>query len=95
VGVYSSETWRRLLELRAKAAQNPKDIEAWNNLGDLYSSLGISTHMMDMTSYFVLNNHFANLAIDAYQKALVLQPAWGKHHFEIAKILWAQNASRK
>jgi formylglycine-generating enzyme required for sulfatase activity len=93
VGVYSSKTWRNITALRSKVAQNPGDAGAWSRLGDGYAALGIRSHMLDTINYSVANGHFADLALQAYQKAIALRPGWGDPHFKIAEILWAQKGS--
>lgn len=91
ISIYSTTTWKDLLALRAKVAENPKSAENWGKLGDFYQRLGIRTNIMDTMQFFVQNSHFADLAEDAYKQALALQPEWGYAHFRMAQILWARS----
>jgi len=94
VRVFSSKTWYDILKLRSKVKQYPEDANAWYKLGNGYMPLAIRSYSFQTISYSVLNNHFVDLAIEAYQQAITLRPDWGDPHFKIAKILWAQNAKR-
>lgn len=92
VKVYFSGTWNRILTLRENVARDPKNAEAWGQLGNAYAALGIRTQSHDVREYWVENARMADLAVQAYQKAIALRPDWGDPHFKMAQILWAQNA---
>jgi hypothetical protein len=94
VRVLSSETWHGILELRSKVKQYPGDADAWYKLGNGYMPLAMSNHILQSTHYSVLNDHFVDLAIEAYQQAITLRRNWGDPHLKIAEVLWAQNAQR-
>jgi hypothetical protein len=88
VGVIHVDVWQAILEQRAKIKVNPKDADAWAKLGDLYKRQAIFVMELHVS---VTNSHFMQLAIEARQKAVDLQPEWGDAHFKLAEILWYSN----
>jgi hypothetical protein len=88
VGVVHVDIWQKILELRSRVEQHPKDADAWAELGDLYTGQGLYTR-----EWFIVwsDPHFTQLAIEARQKAVTLRPEWGDAHCKFGEILWLGN----
>jgi len=94
VRVINSYDWPLILELRSKVEQNPDDADAWYELGNEYSKLGLrfqSGLCSGGWPYSITSQHFVDLAVEAYEKASLLHPDWGKAHFKLANVLWFGN----
>jgi len=88
VRVIQADLWKSILDLRSKAKQAPNDVDTWTTLGDKYTNLGISTR----EGYILyVEPHFTQLAIEARQEAVKLNPKSGDNHYKLAEILWLSN----
>jgi hypothetical protein len=91
ISAIHADLWQKILSLREKVAKNPKDAEAWAELGDQYMDRGIFIQWEGMI--VGTNPHFIELAIDARQKVVALHPDSGEAHYKLAEVLWLSNRS--
>lgn len=86
--------WQHILDLRSKLEHNPDDAETWYELGNEYQNLAfrfIYTSCEDNSGYTIKSQYFADLSVNAYEKAIAIRPNWGDVHFQLARILWFRN----
>lgn len=94
IRVVNSVNWFSITELRSKVEQNPNDADVWYKLGSEYENLAFwffYTYCDDHSSYTIESQHFADLSVNAYEKAIAIRPNWGDVHFQLARILWFRN----
>ena len=90
VRLFRVDDWQNVLGLRARVKRNPKDSDAWIKLGNIYINYAIYRK----ESYIsVTSAHFVELAVEARQKVVDLQPDSGIAHFKLAESLWFNNPS--
>ena len=85
VRLFSVDTWQNILKLRTRVKQKPKDADAWAELGNKYMAYAIS---MKEWHIYGVKPHFVELAVEARQKMVDLQPESGIAHYELAESLW-------
>ena len=85
VGLFRVDVWQTILKLRARVKQNPKDADAWIELGNMYIDYAI---FRKESLISVKNPHFVELAVEARQNVVDLQPDSGIAHFKLAESLW-------
>ena len=81
--------WSDILALRSRVKEYPQDADAWGRLATDYDALAVwddrhilSSGIMDLNIY--------NLATQAYQRALELEPLWGDLHGAFAWLIWVR-----
>jgi len=85
VGLFRVDAWQTVLKLRAHVKQNPRDADAWIELGNMYIDYAIGRKE---SSIAVRYPHFVELAVEARQNVVDLQPDSGIAHFKLAESLW-------
>ena len=92
--VVNAQDWERVLELRSKLEQNPNEADTWSILGDEYARLALfslTARCEYPVSYNIVSQHFVDLTVEAYEKAIAIRPEWGDVHLKLASILWLGN----
>lgn len=92
VSVIHVDHWKSILDLRSRIKQNPSDVDAWESLGDRYKVLGINMREGIISE---IDPHFTELALEARQEVVELQPKSRDAHYKLAEILWLSNPSIK
>jgi hypothetical protein len=88
IRVLNASLWSHILELRSMVKQNAKDVQAWADLGNIYTNMAI---YFREGHFYVHDGRYIEPAIEACQKVVDLQPESGEAHLKLAWILWFGN----
>jgi len=84
-GFIDTNEWPPILELRSRVEEYPDDAYAWYKLANRYEWLGF---WRGLGGESVHDQHFVNLSIEAFEKAIELDFGWGDAHLGLARVLW-------
>ncbi len=81
------EEWQKVIDANDVIRKSPEDANGYIQLGDAYFDVSFDFHgwMID---------HFVDKSIEAYKKAVSLDPYLADPHSKIAYILWTQQWDR-
>ncbi len=94
IHVVNMSDWQQVLELRSRLEQNPNDADGWYALGEKFSSLALFSLTASCEypiSYSIVSQHYVDLSIEAYEKAIAIRPEMGDAHISLAYILFLGN----
>ncbi len=91
IAVLTVSYWQNVLHWRKETQQNPKDGEAWGQLGKAIKPVVIDNKSGFLYLTDETNNKLFNEAIDAYEKAVTLLPKDALWHYGFADLLWMRN----